>query len=98
MILARSFARIHEVNLKKQGMFPAWFANEADYSLIDSGDIVATEGLTELLRGDKNAQLRVRVEKKNGEVKHIDITHTMSPDQLAWFKAGSALNLIAQQK
>lgn len=60
------------------------FVNEADYSLIDSGDIVSTEGLNELIRGtNKDVQLRVKVEKKNGDIKHIDVAHTMSPDQVS---------------
>jgi homoaconitase len=83
--LRRSFARIHEVNLKKQGMLPLTFVNEADYSLIDSGDLIATEGLNELIRGiNKEVQLKVKITKKNGEVKHIDVAHTMSPDQVRW--------------
>jgi hypothetical protein len=122
---SRSFARIHETNLKKQGVLPITFVNQEDYSLIDSGDNISTEGLNELLRGANPAdvKLRVKVTKKNGEVKYVDVAHTMSPGQvsainytfrkrteakrplphllrtqLAWLKAGSALNLIAQQK
>ncbi|KAK9899736.1 putative aconitate hydratase [Cystobasidium minutum MCA 4210] len=99
IILARSFARIHETNLKKQGVLPLTFKNQEDYSLIDSGDDISTEGLNDLLRGtNPDVQLRVKVNKKNGETKYIDVAHTMSPGQLAWLKAGSALNLIAQQK
>ena len=99
IILARSFARIHEVNLKKQGMLPITFADEADYSKIGSGDIVETIGLNELLRGQGDGLLKIKVQKRDNasEVFEIPVVHTMSPDQLKWFSAGSALNLIAQQ-
>lgn len=97
--IRRSFARIHEVNLKKQGLLPVTFINESDYSLIESGDVVSTEGLNELLRGDGDAPLRVNVIKaKSGEEIKIDVAHTMSPDQLKWLKAGSALNAIRAAK
>lgn len=93
----RSFARIHETNLKKQGVLPITFVNQEDYSLIDSGDNISTEGLNELLRGANPAdvKLRVKVNKKNGEVKHIDVAHTMSPGQVS---AESILHLEKERK
>ncbi|KIJ68224.1 hypothetical protein HYDPIDRAFT_106376 [Hydnomerulius pinastri MD-312] len=97
VIVARSFARIHETNLKKQGVLPLWFADKADYCRIGSGDIVETVGLAELLNGDQNAVIKLCVTKRDGETFEIPTKHTMSTDQLNWFKAGSALNFIRSQ-
>ncbi|KAF7310693.1 PH domain-containing protein [Mycena chlorophos] len=98
MIVARSFARIHETNLKaisnKQGVLPLWFADKADYSRIGSGDELATIGLAELLDGKADAQIKIRVEKMNGQIFEIATKHTMSADQIRWLEAGSALNYI----
>jgi aconitase A len=96
MIVARSFARIHETNLKKQGVLPVWFADKADYAKISAMDTVETEGLDTLLGGDVNAQVTLRVTKPSGEVLRVPTKHTMSVDQLNWLRAGSALNYIAQ--
>ncbi|KIJ21565.1 aconitate hydratase [Paxillus involutus ATCC 200175] len=97
MIVARSFARIHETNLKKQGVLPLWFADKADYSRIGSGDVVETIGLTDLLNGDQTVVIKLRVIKRDGQTFEIPTKHTMSTDQLNWFKAGSALNFIRSQ-
>ncbi|KAJ6604391.1 aconitate hydratase [Mycena vulgaris] len=97
MILARSFARIHETNLKKQGVLPLWFADKADYSRIGSGDVLETIGLSELLNGTPGAEIKLKVTKRDGEVFEIRTTHTMSPDQVKWLEAGSALNHIRSQ-
>lgn len=96
LIVARSFARIHETNLKKQGILPLWFADKADYAKISAGDKVQTEGLQALLEG-KDAQVSLKVTKPSGEVLSIPTTHTMSADQLEWLRAGSALNFIGEQ-
>ncbi|KAF5377567.1 hypothetical protein D9615_005222 [Tricholomella constricta] len=97
LILARSFARIHETNLKKQGVLPLWFADKADYERIGSGDVLETDGLAETLRGVLDSTIKIRVTKLNGEVFEIDTKHTMSSDQLKWLEAGSALNHIRSQ-
>ncbi|KIK98812.1 hypothetical protein PAXRUDRAFT_823480 [Paxillus rubicundulus Ve08.2h10] len=97
MIVARSFARIHETNLKKQGVLPLWFADKTDYSRIGSGDIVETLGLADLLNGDQSVVIKLRVIKRDGQIFEIPTKHTMSTDQLNWFKAGSALNFIRSQ-
>ncbi|KAF9229519.1 aconitate hydratase [Gyrodon lividus] len=97
MIVARSFARIHETNLKKQGVLPLWFADKADYSRIGSGDVVETLGLADLLNGDQSVVIKLRVIKRDGQTFEIPTKHTMSVDQLNWFKAGSALNFIRSQ-
>ncbi|KAF9786107.1 aconitate hydratase [Thelephora terrestris] len=94
MIVARSFARIHETNLKKQGVLPLWFTDTADYSKIGSGDIVETIGLEGLLNGDHSSAIRLKVTKLSGEAFEIPTKHTMSTDQLNWLRAGSALNYI----
>ncbi|KAJ7492880.1 aconitate hydratase [Mycena latifolia] len=94
MILARSFARIHETNLKKQGVLPLWLADKDDYSRIGSGDVLETIGLSELLKGTPDAQIKLKVTKRDGEVFEIRTKHTMSPDQVNWLSFGSALNFI----
>ncbi|KAF9650664.1 aconitate hydratase [Thelephora ganbajun] len=94
MIVARSFARIHETNLKKQGVLPLWFANTSDYLRIGSGDIVETIGIEGLLNGDHSNPIRLKVIKRSGDTFEILTKHTMSTDQLNWLRAGSALNYI----
>ena len=99
LIVARSFARIHETNLKKQGVLPLWFADKADYSKIEAGDQVETVGVAELVKGDVDAVIRLKVTKKeSGEVLEIPTKHTMSADQIRWLKSGSALNLVKEIK
>ncbi|KIY45380.1 aconitate hydratase [Fistulina hepatica ATCC 64428] len=98
LIVARSFARIHETNLKKQGILPLWFANKDDYPKIGSGDTIETVGLANLLNGDTEAMIRLNVTKRDGTVLEIPTKHTMSTDQLRWLKAGSALNHIRSIK
>ncbi|THH02894.1 hypothetical protein EW026_g96 [Hermanssonia centrifuga] len=93
-IIARSFARIHETNLKKQGILPLWFVDNADYSRIGSGDMIETVGVEDLLKGKANATVTIHVTKRNGETFTIPTRHTMSKDQLKWLHAGSALNHI----
>ena len=76
---------------------PVWFADKNDYTRIDSGDIVETHGLSELLGGKPDAQITVKVTKRSGETFDIATKHTMSADQLKWLRAGSALNHIRSQ-
>jgi len=94
LILARSFARIHETNLKKQGVLPLWFVDKTDYSKIGSGDVLETIGLSDLFDGKHDASIKVKVTKLDGSTFEIVTKHTMSADQLNWLKAGSALNYI----
>ncbi|KIJ45480.1 hypothetical protein M422DRAFT_206658 [Sphaerobolus stellatus SS14] len=94
VIIARSFARIHETNLKKQGILPLWFVDEADYSRIGSGDTVETIGLEDLLNGKETSIIQLKVTKRDGESFVVDTKHTMSGEQLKWLRAGSALNHI----
>ncbi|TFK30638.1 aconitate hydratase [Coprinopsis marcescibilis] len=94
LIVARSFARIHETNLKKQGVLPLWFSDKSDYSRIGSGDTIETIGLADVIEGKTDAQIELRVTRPDGETFKIPTKHTMSADQLKWFSAGSALNYI----
>ena len=91
--IARSFARIHETNLKKQGMLPLTFAERADYDRIGEDDRIAVRGLAELA---PDRQVTVEVTPPGGEPWTFAADHTFSADQIEWFKAGSALNIIRQ--
>lgn len=93
VILVKSFARIHETNLKKQGMLALTFANKDDYDKILEDDTVDILGLTSITPG-KN--LTVVVHHSNGTSEQFEAIHTYNENQLDWFKAGSALNLIKQ--
>lgn len=90
-IIVKSFARIHETNLKKQGMLGLTFADPADYDRIDSNDDIAIIGLTEFSVGKP---LTLRVTKASGDSLDIPVLHTYNEEQIEWFKAGSALNKI----
>jgi aconitate hydratase len=88
-VLVRSFARIHETNLKKQGILPLTFANPADYDRLEQTDRVTISGLAALAPGKPVTLL---VKKADGRVETIETRHTLTRDQIAWFRAGSALN------
>merc|ERR1711915_912217 len=91
-VLVRSFARIHETNLKKQGMLPLTFADAADYDKITGNDKLSILGLAALTEG---VPLDVRVKPGNGAAEfEIKANHTFNPEQIEWFKYGSALNLM----
>lgn len=90
-IIVKSFARIHETNLKKQGMLPLTFVNPADYELIREDDKVSIDIAT--LKTGENINLTVN--HSDGTTDTIELKHTMNEQQIGWFKAGSALNLIA---
>ena len=92
-IIVKSFARIHETNLKKQGMLPLTFANPSDYDRIQEDDKVSIIGLKDLA---PEKQLKMIIKHKEGSSREILLNHTMNETQINWFKAGSALNLIAQ--
>ena len=88
-IVVRSFARIHETNLKKQGMLPLTFANPADYDRIQPDDRVSIVGLKTLSPGKS---LHLVLKHKDGKTEKIEVLHTMNDAQINWFKAGK-LNL-----
>lgn len=100
LVLTKSFARIHETNLKKQGMLPLTFANAADYDRIGSHDVIETINLLDMLakEGENGGQIRLRVTKPSGEQFEITANHTMSKDQVHFFKSGSAINYIRDQR
>ena len=92
-IIVKSFARIHETNLKKQGMLPLTFADHKDYDKIKEDDKVELL-VTQLAPGK---QQKMVVKHKDGSKDEIMLNHTMNETQIGWFKAGSALNLIAEK-
>eukprot|EP01083_Nonionella_stella_P140954 433356_1 len=96
-VITKSFARIHETNLKKQGMLPLTFANPSDYDMIQSGDAISIKGLKEFAPG-RNLTVEV-TKRENVQPSHsFEVQHTFNEDQIAWFKAGSALNLLKQKQ
>ncbi|KAI9470511.1 MAG: aconitate hydratase [Benjaminiella poitrasii] len=92
-VITKSFARIHETNLKKQGMLPLTFADPADYDKVHADDRVSILGLADFAPGKP---LTVRLTKPTGEKVDILCNHTFNEGQIAWFKAGSALNLMKE--
>ena len=95
-VLVKSFARIHETNLKKQGMLALTFSNEADYDKIQEDDRIDFADLTEFAPGKP---LTLVLNHADGSKDSIQVNHTYNAQQIEWFKAGGALNIIrAQQK
>ncbi|OFZ31359.1 MAG: aconitate hydratase [Bdellovibrionales bacterium RIFCSPHIGHO2_01_FULL_40_29] len=90
-VIVKSFARIHETNLKKQGVLALHFVNPEDYNKIQANDLLTIRGLKDLAPG-KNLTLEIQHADKSVEA--IAVKHTYNDEQLKWFKAGSALNLI----
>ena len=90
-VIVRSFARIHETNLKKQGVLALTFANAADYEKVREDDMISVTGLTSFAPGKA---LTVILEHKDGSKESIEGKHSYNAEQIAWFKAGSALNLM----
>jgi aconitate hydratase len=88
-VIVRSFARIHETNLKKQGVLPLTFQEPADYDRVEQGDRVSVVGLSSMVPG---TPVTVRLRKPGGRVDEIHCNHTLTKEQIAWFRAGSALN------
>ena len=98
VILTKSFARIHETNLKKQGVVPLTFSNKSDYDKISPCDMVSTQGLWDVLQNGGKGEINVVVTKKDsGEKITIPVKHTLSQDQCGFVLAGSALNLLAKR-
>lgn len=93
-VITKSFARIHETNLKKQGALPLMFVNPADYDKIREDDRVALRGLSTFAPG-KN--LTLEVSHLDGSKDTFELKHTFNAEQIKWFQAGSALNLLRQQ-
>jgi aconitate hydratase len=91
-VLVRSFARIHETNLKKQGILPLTFADPTDYDLFGEADRVSVVGLQSLAPG---RPVEVRIHKPDGKTVTIQARHSLTDEQIGWFRAGSALNALA---
>ncbi|CAN5320361.1 aconitate hydratase [soil metagenome] len=94
VILVKSFARIHETNLKKQGMLAITFSNEGDYDKLQEDDTI---DFTDLTSFAPEKQLTLVLNHKGGSKDTIKVNHTYNAGQIEWFKAGSALNLMARQ-
>jgi aconitate hydratase len=90
-VLTKSFARIHETNLKKQGILPLTFADAKDYDQIEQEDRISVKGLTTLAPAKP---VQVILHKRNGQEVEIQANHSMTEQQITWFKAGSALNAL----
>jgi aconitate hydratase len=93
-VLVKSFARIHETNLKKQGMLALTFENKGDYNKIQEDDSIDIVGLTEFA---PNKPLTVVLHHSDGRTVSISVNHTYNEQQIEWFKAGGALNIIRKE-
>ena len=93
-IIVRSFARIHETNLKKQGMLALTFNDKADYDKIQEDDVIDLNGLTTFAPG---SQITMVLTHKDGSRDEVKLNHTYNDQQIEWFKAGGALNVIRAQ-
>lgn len=94
-VLVKSFARIHETNLKKQGMLALTFVDKDDYDKIQEDDTIDIVGLKEFA---PNAPLTLILHHKDGSSDEISVNHSYNKQQIAWFKAGGALNIIRQKQ
>ena len=94
-VIVKSFARIHETNLKKQGMLGLTFDNESDYNKIKEDD---TFNFIDLVDFSAGKQLTLEVIHADGTKENIKLNHTYNEQRIEWFKAGSALNLIKMQE
>jgi aconitate hydratase len=95
VILSRSFARIHETNLKKQGLLPLTFADTTTYDQIGEDDRISVHGLADLA---PDTPVRCTIHKPDGTAVEFFANHTFSPEQIDWFRAGGALNIIRQKQ
>jgi aconitate hydratase len=93
-VLVKSFARIHETNLKKQGMLALTFANKEDYNKILEDDTIDIEGL---MAFEPNKALQLVLNHADGSNETIQVNHTYNQQQIEWFKAGGALNIIRKE-
>ncbi len=92
-VIVRSFARIHETNLKKQGIIPLTFSDPDDYEKVLEADTISVTGLSDLKPGQP---VRAVIHHFEGGEEDIELTHTMSEEQLEWFRAGAALNILGK--
>jgi aconitate hydratase len=92
-VVARSFARIHEANLKKQGILPFCFSHPGDYEKIGEYDRVSLIGLAGLVDGKP---VKMLVKPREGTPFELSLKHTLTEEQVGWFRAGSALNTLRE--
>jgi aconitate hydratase len=92
-VVVRSFARIHETNLKKQGILPLVFSDPSIWDLITEGDTISVYGLTKL---EPNRDVDCEIRHADGSTVAFTCTHTLSEEHIGWFRAGGALNVIRQ--
>ena len=90
-VIAKSFARIHETNLKKQGILALMFENAADYDKIQEYDKISLVDLSEIA---PNKHVKCIIHHENNETEEVSLTHSYNNLQLEWFRAGSALNVM----
>jgi aconitate hydratase len=90
-VITRSFARIHETNLKKQGILPLTFADPADYEKVREDDKISLVGLKEMASGKPVSMV---LHHSDGTTEKVQLDHTLTAEQIDWFRAGSALNRI----
>jgi len=95
VVITRSFARIHETNLKKQGVLPLTFADPDTYDAIDEDDRISILGLADLA---PDVPVKGRITKPDGTTVDFEALHTMNDEQIGWFQAGGALNIIRQKQ
>ena len=93
-VVVKSFARIHETNLKKQGMLALLFNDKSDYDVIQEDDSFEIKGLISFT---PDIPLTLVATHSDGSADEIIVNHTFNENQIEWFKAGSALNLISQK-
>ena len=92
-VIVKSFARIHETNLKKQGVLAFTFRDKADFDKIQEKDSLAIIGLSSF---SPDSEIKLQVTHEDGQTDEIALNHTYNDTQIAWFRAGSALNLIRE--
>ncbi len=92
-VVTRSFARIHETNLKKQGILPLTFQDPADYEKVREGDRIGIVGLQDIAPGQPVTMV---LRHRDGKIDNVTVRHTLTAEQINWFKAGSALNRIKE--
>ena len=90
-VITRSFARIHETNLKKQGILPLTFADAADYDLVQEDDTIDLMGVAEIAPG---STITAGLNHADGTTSTVTLNHSLNKEQIDWFKAGSALNFL----
>ncbi len=93
-VIVKSFARIHETNLKKQGMLALTFTDKSDYDLVRQDDVVSIPDFSSMAPG-KN--LTIKLDHADGTSNNFEVSHTYNQAQIDWVKAGSALNKIREE-